>query len=168
MQDHIDHSTVAEDGDGLPMVGRGDDLGNRAVNPAGEYLGIHCLGKVPGGHPGPVFGALSAHLLERNIVGQAAVVLGKPLLDIDSKLSCVCNRAGSLERSALRAAHQPTDREARQGIGKSASLLPACVSQFRIGSLTGLRSCRQRMADEQKLHACNDRGARAARRKDLQ
>lgn len=101
-------------------------------------------------------------------MGQAAVILGEPLLDIDSKLSCVRNRAGSLERSALRAAHQPADRKTRQRVGQAARLLPACVSQFRVGSLTGLRSCRQRMADQQKLHACNDRGARAARRKDLQ
>lgn len=168
VQDNIDHTAVAEYRNGIGMASLGDDIGQRASNAVAESVRVHRAGEFTGGHSGPVIWSLDAHLLKWYVVRQSAVVFGQPILDVDGEAAGSRHRLGGLKRTALRTAHQPADRKTRQGIGQAARLFPACVRQFRIGTLTGLRSCRQRMADEQKLHACNDRGARTACRQDLQ
>ena len=59
----------------------------------------------------------------------------------------LCDRLGSLDRAALRAADQAGERESRQRIGQPPGLLPAFLGQFGIGSFAGLGPVRQRVPD---------------------
>ena len=167
MQHHIDYSSVAEHGHRVPVVGGGDDVGQRAANPAGECLSVHGFGKMTGGHPGPVVGTLGAHLLERHVMRQAAVVLGQPFIDVDIEIQGRRHGFGGLKGPPLRTADQAADREPGQPGGEPPGLFPAGWGQLGIGTLAGLRAKRQRMANEQQLHGCNDRALeKQAPRKD--
>ena len=76
MQNHVDNPAVAEHRDGVPVVGAGDDLAERTAHPVPKGADINRRRKFTGSHPRPVFGALGAHLLDRQVMRVPAVVLG--------------------------------------------------------------------------------------------
>ena len=137
MQQHVDHAAVAEHGDGVVVVGGGDQVRDGRVD-ASEELGlVDTAGQLSIHQPLQLRRVLLRDLLDRDVVGEIAVVLGEALVDLDPHPQSVGQRLRGLDRAHLGAADHPLDREPGQGVGQPARLLGAFGGQVWIGTLPG-------------------------------